>query len=366
MAAKIQTSPLLSRIQGKIGNIIFSSHRKTYYVKETAINHRYPRSDKQTAVNVVLGELAQTYKLLSPDQKKLWAQAAKERNKTTITLDTETTVDLIKQLGHDISGYNLFISINSSLILAGLEPVIVPPKGIGYGIDIAEFFTFAAIPVIKFKSVTINYADEYLRCFTKINTKRGLKYIDSIYKLQDYFSEVYPGDKITGIANATILFPLSEIYEDEEFKMIPNLPLYGYSRNFQADVINPNGMKSAPTANVKCFLGPFGQNQPGEKWFHIWMLTNEDYKLDAGMYANLYGLLPDPIYSTKEAGMFWFALGVLVYCDYNGIDLFNNDITAPSVLIDYGCPRTIKDLVEYGILPVVPNYQSLTRDMIYG
>lgn len=366
MAAMIQTSPLLSRIKGKIGNIVFSSHRKTYYVKEMAINHRYPRSDKQTAVNVVLGELSQTYKLLSPDQKRLWSQAAKERNESIITLDTETTVDLIKQIGHNISGYNLFISVNSSLILAGFDPIIVPPSGVGYGINIADFFSFAGIPVINFKSVSINKGDDYLRCFTKIHTKRGLKYIDSIHWLQDYFTEVYPGSDITGIADATIIFPLSEVFDDDEFKLVPNLQLYGYSRTFQADVINPNGMKSSPTANVKCFLGPFGQNRQGEKWLHIWTLTNNNFKQDCGVYANYYGILPNPIYSTKDAGMYWFSLAVLLFCDSIGINLFENDINSPSDLVDAGCPRTIKDFVELGFLPTVPNFQSLTRDMLFG
>ena len=64
--------------------------------------------------------------------------------------------------------------------------------------------------------------------------------------------------------------------------------------------------------------------------------------------------------------MYWFSLAVLLFCDSIGINLFENDINSPSDLVDAGSPRTIKDFVELGFLPTVPNFQSLTRDMLFG
>lgn len=360
--AKIMTSPLISRISGKVGNVVFSSNRSRMYVKELPIDFRFPRSEKQDAVNAVLSELSATYRLLGPEQKRLWAQAAKVHNMNEIRLKTENTVDLIKQPSKNISGYNYFISVNSSLTLAGLDMVISPPQSIGYPIRFDNSFCFAAIPVINFKSVSINSDNDFMRIWMKINNKRGLKYIYAIEHLEDYLDETHTTDPITGYVDATMMFPIAEVANNDDFYYTPNLQLYGWGSNIQADVINVHGQKSMPTDNLKFYYGPYGQGADGERWLNIWMGCNEDFKLDAGMYANRYGVLPHPIYATKDAGMYWFAYAVFLHAVINNISLFNNNIRHKSDLTQLDFPNSIKKMVEAGLLPIVSSWQQLAAE----
>lgn len=359
--AKIMTSPLISRISGKVGNVVFSSNRSRMYVKELPIAFRYPRSEKQNAVNAILSELSATYKLLSPDQKRLWSQAAKAHNLNEIRLKTENTVNLIKQPSRNISGYNYFISINSSLALAGLDMVISPPQSTGYPVIFDNSFCFAAIPVIHFRSASINSNYDFLRLWMKINNKRGLKYIYAIEHLEDYFDETHTAEPGTGYVDATMMFPISEIADEDDFYYTPNLALYGWGSNIQADVIHTHGQKSIPTNNLRFFYGPYGQGADGERWLNIWMGCNEDFKLDAGMYANRYGVLPHPIYATKDAGMYWFAYAVFLHAIINNISLFDNNIRHKSDLTQLGFPSSIRRMVEAGLLPTVYNYTELNK-----
>ena len=110
------------------GGVTASKNKARLYLKNR-ISPRNPRSDAQTKVRATLTTFAKNCAALTPEQRDAWYEAAKSAMGVRI-------------LGNaaKISGFNLYVRINSNLDMIGKEAIQVPGTG-------AEFAPFDIVSI---------------------------------------------------------------------------------------------------------------------------------------------------------------------------------------------------------------------------
>ena len=110
------------------GGVTASKNKARLYLKNR-ISPRNPRSDAQTKVRATLTTFAKNWAVLTPEQRDAWNEAAK-------------SVMGVRILGNaaKISGFNLYVRINSNLDMIGKEAIQVPGTG-------AEFAPFDIVSI---------------------------------------------------------------------------------------------------------------------------------------------------------------------------------------------------------------------------
>jgi len=125
--AKITPSPLVSKISGKIGNMIFSSWKGTQYAKLLPISIHNPGSSDQAKYRSNLVNLLAGWKNLSASQKGLWSEYAQFLGSAESETSSVGTRALIKPVGKVMTGMNAYIMVNQRLFSVDLDKVDVPP-----------------------------------------------------------------------------------------------------------------------------------------------------------------------------------------------------------------------------------------------
>lgn len=115
---KIKFGAMMTDARGALGGQVFSKNRGGAYVR-TKVTPVNPRSTAQIAVRNRLTTLSQQWRGLTGDQRNAWRAAVSLFAKTDIFGDVKNP-----------SGANLFIKINSNLLMIGQAVIISPPSSL--------------------------------------------------------------------------------------------------------------------------------------------------------------------------------------------------------------------------------------------
>lgn len=113
--ARIKFGMMMTDARGKLGGHVFTKARSGATVR-TKVTPANPQSLAQSVARTRLGALSQSWSSLTEEQRVAWNSRALEVGKTNIFGDS-----------YYPSGKNLFVSVNTSVLLAGGVVVPVPP-----------------------------------------------------------------------------------------------------------------------------------------------------------------------------------------------------------------------------------------------
>lgn len=125
--AKLIMGPLVSKISGKIGSVIFSSWKGTAYVKQMPIVIHNPSSEAQALIRNLLISFLMAWKVLNDDIKALWREHAQGLGSGADQNSMIGSEGLIKPSGKVMTGANAFVGTNVRLVQVDMDRVEVPP-----------------------------------------------------------------------------------------------------------------------------------------------------------------------------------------------------------------------------------------------
>jgi len=240
--AKITPSPLVSKISGKIGNMIFSTWKGTQYAKLLPISIHNPGSSDQAKYRSNLVNLLAGWKNLSASQKGLWSEYAQFLGSAESETSSVGTRALIKPTGKVMTGMNAYIMVNQRLFSVGLDKVDVPPVNpvpgpISIEVDVNPGSLLEVS--VYFPSGSTSDGDR-ARLWVRNNRAGGHTYLAA----SEAPAEVPEEQDIAKFADIDFL----KVGHEGSIVKVEWEQVIGYPISIQADLISASGYKSPASA----------------------------------------------------------------------------------------------------------------------
>lgn len=355
--AKIRMSALVSDVKGRIGSQVFSSWKGRPYVKSMPTTVRNPVSKRQGFVRASLANSATNWNLLSPENRLIWRQYAKEISSTSI-YDIGTT-NIVPKKGNLMSGFNAYTAINTRLINTKLPPVILPPSSTPPTVleaTVANVFGH----IVIFGQTGVNARkDDVVRVFQKGD------YPKAIANMGTHVTITASDLQVDGSAKFQAILDTQTIGGEYDIGNIDNAVYMGSTISIQMNLLRPNGALSSPSTSFEILLW---DNVSDEhfKWMRtLWDSCSDKYKTDLATLTTMYGLGAPDYMNTLAAASYIFTKFIRNYiAGEPTMDFFIENGYTKSALETAGIPMTVSEIVSAGLLPhpLIGSTDSFTNE----
>ena len=342
--SKLRMSALVSDIKGRIGSQVFSSWKGRPYVKTMPTSVRNPVSRRQGFVRASLANSATNWNLLSPENRLIWRQYAKEINSASV--DDIGTTNIVPKKGSLMSGFNAYTAVNTRLINSKLPPVILPPSSTPPTVLDATVANVYGHIVVFGKTGVNAREDDLVRIFQKGDYPKAIANIGTTYKIVD--DDLDTDDS----ASFKAIIDTQTIGGEYDIGDIDNAVYMGSTISIQMNLLRPNGALSSPSTSFEILLW---DNVSDEhfKWMRtLWGSCSEAYKTDLATLTTMYGLGAPDYMNTLAAASYIFTKFIRNYiAGEPTMDFFKENGYTKSALETAGIPMTVSEIVSAGLLP---------------
>jgi hypothetical protein len=342
--AKITPSPLVSKIQGKIGSLIFQVWKKANIVRNMPLTIHNPSTPAQALRRNVFQQLVSAWRNLDNQSKAAWEDYA--QGLPGNPQENIGTTQLINPMGGNMTGFNAFLGVNGRLSSAGLPFVIVPPITSIAGpneIFLGVTMTPASIPITVNMTSANMVIGSVIRLFAKTNWPGGHVYLWANHVIAA--PDIGPGET----SNVTFMVHTARCGHTAAYADVGLFFFLGKTMQFQADIIGTDGYKS-PSSNI--IAQEISVSVPAAVET-LYGLLEANYRTDVDSYLAALGREGVTSVQIWATGFFsWVVANALDWTDYEAV----------ANLTGADFPDTIADLIDAGHLPTVEGYEDYNNN----